>query len=96
MPWAAAIALLLVAAAAPYGPLIALALLAGGYYSSIHLHPYANCEVCKGRGRNHGSVFTYGFRPCHKCSGTGRKQRWGAGAGRMNVGQARQPGKRWH
>ena len=55
---------------------------------SIVLHPYANCEACKGRGRHQGSVFNYAHRQCHKCSGTGRKQRLGAWA--LGRGQPRQ------
>lgn len=66
---------------------IVLLLLAVGYAASIYLHPYVQCEACKGSGRHRGSVFNYGFRPCHKCSGVGRKQRLGARV--LNRGQPR-------
>jgi hypothetical protein len=48
MLWIFAIALFVVAVAAPGGPLLALGLLGGGYFLSIHLHPYTQCDACKG------------------------------------------------
>jgi hypothetical protein len=78
MLWIFAIALFVVAVAAPGGPLLALGLLGGGYFLSIHLHPYTQCDACKGTGRHRGAVFTYAQRPCHKCSGARRKQRLSA------------------
>ena len=94
MLWVVAIALLLMAATVPYGPLWALLLLAGGFMASIHLHPYTRCDACNGTRRHSGSVFTYGFRPCASCSGTGRKQRWLAG--RQGLGVPRRRGRMWY
>lgn len=57
----------------------------GGYAVSLRLRPYTACHVCKGKGRHHGTVFTYAFGPCKTCDGTGRKLRWGTRTFRRNV-----------
>ena len=57
---------------------IAGAVLVLGYIGSLFLHPYTNCDACKGSGRHYGAVFTWGRRQCHRCAGSGRKQRLGA------------------
>lgn len=51
---------------------------AGGYYTSLLLHPRRTCPRCKGNGRHKGAVFTYAERRCRRCNGAGRLPRLGA------------------
>lgn len=45
------------------------------YVVSAMLHPYVNCEACRGKGKHAGALFSNAFRPCHKCSGSGQRPR---------------------
>jgi DnaJ-class molecular chaperone len=74
--------------------IVLVVLVVGGYWLSLHLHPYAQCEACKGTGKHRGALFGYAHRPCHKCSGNGRKQR--SGAAGLNLGEPRKGRNRWY
>jgi hypothetical protein len=56
---------------------VAVLLVAGGYYASLLLHPNHTCPRGKGTGRHRGSIFTYAHRPCTRCEGRGRLPRLG-------------------
>jgi len=57
------------------------AVLVGGYFLSVLLHPLKVCPTCKGSPRSYGSVYTKSFRNCSRCGGSGRVRRFGAGDG---------------
>lgn len=60
------------------GLVVAVSVLAAGYFASLRLHPRTACRNCKGSGRFYGAIYTWGFRFCPACLGTGRKVRYGA------------------
>jgi hypothetical protein len=69
--------------------------LLGGYWASLHLHPYILCRVCKGSPpRHYGAMFSRKFRPCHHCGGRGRQPRFGAWL--LGIGEPRARMSRWN
>jgi hypothetical protein len=60
------------------GLILALIVLAIGYWISLRLSPRAPHGACGGTGRSHGWVFTSAHHKCAGCGGSGRVIRGGA------------------
>jgi DnaJ-class molecular chaperone len=67
--------------------LLLIAIVIGGYVTSLKLNPWVKCSNCQGKQRKHGWVFSRAHHNCPKCGGTGRQARLGRKLLRMDGGK---------
>jgi hypothetical protein len=59
-------------------PVLLVAVVVGGYYVFLRIHPLRRCPACSMTSRHFGGVYTSPYRRCRRCDGSGRVDRLGA------------------
>jgi hypothetical protein len=55
-----------------------VAVVGGGYFVSLRIHPLRRCPTCSMTGRHFGGIYASSYRRCRRCDGSGRVDRLGA------------------